>query len=663
MRSTAPLLFLGAVALAAGIGLAPACAKEGGHGLGGDPGSDASPGSVGDGGTSPTMDAGCVVTAVAAGVGAFSATCATGAPPTVDWSYTRRVSRIEYNNMVRDLLGDTTQPATALNFEPESPMTQSGVNLTTNTYQPASEQSVVQYLTSAETLAQTAASNLTQVYSLNGIAACATQDDTCAQAFISAFALRAFRGHLDTTESAQLFALYQNIADAPNNLGFATGIRAVITSVLSSPWFLYVVELGDGTATAPGAAVPLSQYEIAARLAFYLWRSVPDVGTGSLMAAAAAGTLSTPAQIEAQAQRMLTVTEPSATGTGTSLKALDAINDFATQWLEILAAPSGKDPVFKPWSADSLIGQEMKDETLTNFSQILLAENGGLTELLTSTSSYVNSNLATFYSSGTDGGVPLGSGTSVTVPDPTITDTTFVKTALPQRAGILTNGSILAIQSHALLPSSVLRGKMIREDILCDAIDPPPAGVTIPPAPLSVPDGGTTRSLLQAHAQTDGTTGAVFCYGCHKYMDFIAFGMGHYDATGAYQAFDQNGAATGPTLDVTGNIFPDGTNELSAAINGATDPVNGVPAQIANSTQGKQCFALQEFRYSLGRVESATDACSLQQIYSAFTGSSLNLQKLMIAIVGSDAFRYRSANDLTASTCVTGAADAGSPCP
>jgi hypothetical protein len=415
--------------------------------------------------------------------------------------------------------------------------------------------------------------------------------------------------------------------------------------------------MGDGTATQPGAAIPLSQYEIAARLAFYLWRSVPDVGAGSLMAAAAAGALSTPAQIQAQATRMLTVTEPSATGTGTSLKALDAINDFATQWLEILAAPSGKDPIFKGWSADPQIGQEMKDETLTNFSQILLAENSGLTELLTSTSSYVNSNLATFY------GTTVGTGTSVTVPDSTITNTTFVKTPLPNRAGVLTNGSILAGQSHALLPSSVLRGKMIREDILCDAIDPPPTGITIPPAPVSVPDGGTTRSLLQAHAEIDGTTGThVICYGCHEYMDFIAFGMGHYDATGAYQAFDQNGAATGPVLDVTGNIFADGPGELNVAINGATDPTTGVAAQIANSTQGKQCFALQEFRYSLGRVESADDACSLQQIYSAFTASSLNIQKLMVAIVGSDAFRYRSANDLTAATCVTGGADAGSPC-
>jgi hypothetical protein len=365
------------------------------------------------------------------------------------------------------------------------------------------------------------------------------------------------------------------------------------------------------------------------------------------MAAAAAGTLSSPMAVQAQAQRMLA-----------SPKALDAIHDFTTQWLELEAAPSGKDPIFTKWAADPSLGQEMTDETLTNVSQLILAENGGLTELLTSPSSYVNSNLATFY------GATTGTGTTVTVTDPSLTasgQTTFVQTAVPNRAGIMTNGSILAIQSHSLLPSSVLRGKMIREDLLCDPIGaPPPQGV--PPIASMVPDGGTTRQLFQAHAEIDGTTGKVFCYGCHKYMDFIAFGLGNYDATGAYQQYDQNGAATGPVLDVTGTIFPTtATGELSATFNGATDPTNGVVAKIAGSAQASECFALQEFRYSLGRLETANDACSAQQFYTAFTGSSLNIQKLMIAIVGTNAFLYRSPNNPNGA-CQAGEGDAGSSC-
>jgi hypothetical protein len=413
-----------------------------------------------------------------------------------------------------------------------------------------------------------------------------------------------------------------------------------------------VVELGDGTATAPDAAIPLSQYEIAARLAFFLWRSVPDA---PLMAAAAAGTLGSPAAIQAEAQRMLTVTEPSPSGAGTSLKALDAIDDFATQWLELEVAPSGKAPIFTSWLANT--GEEMKTETLLNVSQLILAENGGYGELLTSSSSYIDSQLATFY------GVSLGSGASVTATDPALTEpgeSTYVQTTLPNRAGILTNGSILAIQSHSLLPSFVLRGKMIREDILCDPIGSPPANV--PSVAATVPDGGTTRQLFQAHDNPGDAGLGSICYDCHHYMDWISFGLGHYDATGAYQALDQNGAATGPTLDVTGEIYPLNPGELNATFDGATDPTNGLAAKIAGSDQGKECFALQELRYSLGRIETPADVCSAQQLYSAFTGSNLNIQKLMLAIVGTNAFRYRSANN-PVGACQPGEVASGSPCP
>jgi hypothetical protein len=590
-------------------------------------------------------------------VSLFGDACEAGAPPTVDWSNMRRVSRLEYDNMARDLLGDTTQPATS--FVSENTLGQ-GVNLTSNTYAGVSSQITTQYLLAAEALAKNAVSTpatLANVYSLNGISACATQDDACAQAFINGFALNAFRGHLDTDESSELFALYQTLADpAPNhNFGFTVGIQAVITAVLSSPWFLYVVELGDGTATQSGAPIPLSQYEIAARLAFFLWRSVPDAAL--MTAAGTPSSLSTPAQIQAQAQRMFAVTEPNPTAPGgSSLKALDALNDFTTQWLEILSAPSGKDQIFANWSSNT--GEEMRDETLLNVSQLVFAENGGLNELLTSPSSYVSSTLASFY------GATPGTGPSVTVNDTSLTGVgdagvAFVQTSLPNRAGILTNGSILAIQSHALLPSSVLRGKMIREDILCDPIGNPPANV--PPVAAAVPDGGTTRQLFQDHADPGGDAGLTTnCYGCHQFMDWIAFSLGHYDATGAYQAFDQNGADAGPVLDVTGTIFPAATGELSTTLNGATDPTVGLAAKVAGSDQAKECFALQEFRYSLGRLETASDACSAQQFYSAFTASSLNIQKLMIAIVGTDAFRYRSANDVNGA-CQPGES-AGSSC-
>lgn len=191
----------------------------------------------------------------------------------------RRVSRVEYDNMVRDLLGDTTQPATS--FAPESPM-EFGVNFLNNTYSSVSGLIAQQYIQAAEGLAYSAISCTTlpcasNTTTLNTILGCTTQDDACAQTFISTFANQAFRGQLDTTESMGLFSLYSTVKA---QFDFPTGIQAVIEAVLESPRFLYVIELGDGMPN--GKVVPLSQYEIAGRLAFFLAaqrpRRDPDAG-------------------------------------------------------------------------------------------------------------------------------------------------------------------------------------------------------------------------------------------------------------------------------------------------------------------------------------------------------------------------------------------------
>jgi hypothetical protein len=521
----------------------------------------------------------------------------------VDWSPIRRISRVEYDNMVRDLLGDTTQPATS--FAPESEMT-NGVNFQNNTYSGVSELIAQQYIQAAETLAENAVSSASGLTTLLG---CTTQDDACATQFIGTFANRAFRGQLDATESSGLFQLYSTVKV---QFDFATGIQAIVTAVLESPRFLYVTELGTGAAS--GDVVPLSQNEIAGRLALFLWRSVPDT---TLVQAAAAGQLSTPAQIQAQATRMLA--DP---------KAKDALDDFTTQWMQLQATPTlGKDTQFATWNSNPKLGEEMADETRLNLSELVLTHNDTLTTLLTSPSSYIDQDLATFY------GQQLTTGVSATVHDSTLDDgqTTFTRTPLPNRAGILTNGSVLATQAHTTLPSSVLRGKLVRENVLCDPLPPPPPKV--PPAPTSVPEGGTTREAFAAHEVIPG------CVTCHTFMDPIGFGFGSFDATGAYQATDANGlSGTFPPVDSSGQVNPMRPGELSATFTDAVD----LATQLSTATQTRECFALQELRYALSRMETPDDACSAQQIYASFSSSSYNIQALLLAVVGSDAFRYRS---------------------
>ncbi|MGO9835292.1 MAG: DUF1592 domain-containing protein [Polyangiaceae bacterium] len=597
MRSLVALLVVAGAAVGA---FASGCAKGGHRSL------DLGTASEADAGTE---DSGTVANLAPLPVNtkliSDTALCVPGSP-TVAWSPLRRISRVEYDNMVRDLLGDTTQPAT--NFVPESPMA-NGVYFETNTYTSVSTLVAQQYQQAAETLAQTAVASAT---TLAALLPCQTQDDACAQQFIASFANKAFRGQFDSTESSQLFQVY---SDVKAQFDFPTGIQAVITAVLESPRFLYVFEFGQGTAT--GDVIALSPYEVAARLSLFLWRSVPD---DTLMQAAAAGQLTTAAQVEAQAVRMLADT-----------KAIDAIQDFTMQFLQLQGTPTlGKDSQFTTWTHDPQIGAEMQDETLTNVSQLVLTENGGLVELLTSPYSYVNSELASFYDTG------IGSGTTVTVNDSALSpaQTTYVRTDLSSsnRAGILTNGAVMATQAHTSLPSSVLRGKLVREELLCDQLPQPPPG--IPPPATSVPEGGTTRSISAAHENM-----STSCFSCHQYLDPIGFGFGHFDATGAYQATDANGASgTFPPVDATGQITAKSPGEFATTFNGATDLVT----QLAAAAEVQQCFVIQELRYALSRIETTDDACSAQQAFAAFSSSQLNIQKLLVALTGSDAFRYRS---------------------
>jgi hypothetical protein len=130
-------------------------------------------------------------------------------------------------------------------------------------------------------------------------------------------------------------------------------------------------------------------------------------------------------------------------------------------------------------------------------------------------------------------------------------------------------------------------------------------------------------------------------------MDTIGVGFGHFDATGWYQPTDANGfigsgapSASFPPIDASGSItaVPSDPQGLQATY---TD-VNDLTTQLGNATQVRQCFALQEMRYAIGRVETADDACSAQQVYAGFSSSQFNVQQLLLAIIGSDVFRYRS---------------------
>jgi len=303
--------------------------------------------------------------------------------------------------------------------------------------------------------------------------------------------------------------------------------------------------------------------------------------------------------------------------------ATSALQDFATQWLELQnTAAVTKDVQFNAtWNP--ALAADLKTETLTTVASYFQGSQGSLTDLLTSPSSYVNSNVAKFYGVTQNGNSSMFTLTNVN-PDP----------SNPVREGILMNGSVLATAAHTSLPSPVLRGKLVREEVLCDPMQPPPAGLNIPPPPATVPAGSTTRDTFEQHSKNPQ------CTGCHQLMDPIGLGFGNFDATGAYQATDANGfdGGTYPPIDATGAVNPAFMTDLSTTFTDAKDLVH----ELATAPQVQQCFALQEMRYALSRVEAKADACSAQQIYQAFSSSGFALQSLLTAVVRSDAFRYRT---------------------
>jgi uncharacterized protein DUF1592/uncharacterized protein DUF1588/uncharacterized protein DUF1595/uncharacterized protein DUF1585/uncharacterized protein DUF1587 len=589
-----------------------ACAGRAGGSSGGG-GSGSPSGSGGATGSGATQGGGSgggssIPQPQSAGLALFTQQVTCGGDVQVGSSPVRRLSRVEYDNIVRDLGLDPGNTQPAKQFVTEQKI---NGNFNTNAYAGVSGTLInSQYLQAAETLAAAAVSS----NNLQNLVSCASQANAaCAQQFISSFANRAFRGQLDSTESAALLALYNKVS---GQFDFATGIQAVIEAVLTSPRFLFVLEFGQ---SGSGAAVPLAPLELATRLSLYLWRSIPDQ---TLIDAANNGHLATAADVQTQATRMLA-----------DSKAAGALQDFANQWLDIENMDAvTKDTQFKTWSA--ALAEEMHMESLVTFSNSVTKDNTDYATLLTQTSSYVNNDLKTFYTSPSSYQLNNGSGPGAA--------TDYQSAALPTpHMGILTDGSVLAIHAHTTLPSPTLRGRMVRQQILCEQVPEPPASVggkPIPPPPTAIGAGQTTRDLYLMHVANGAATGANGtttneCNDCHQDMDWIGFGFDDFDATGAYITTEG-----GVAVDSSGQFIAENTGDLGGTFSGTTDMIQ----KLSQSSQVNQCFALEQLRYALGRVEVSADACSAQQIYQAFSSANFNLQKLLIAVVSSNSFMYRT---------------------
>ena len=486
--------------------------------------------------------------------GADAAACA--AQPSPGAAPLRRLTQSEYNNTVRDLLGDTTQPASA--FPPDQQIGDFTNTAVALTVPPLLAQA---YQTAAEQLAGTAVSNLTALVGCDPVQ---IGEDACAQQFVQTFGKRAFRRPLTADEQSGLVTLYQANRSGAD---FTNGVRSVVEAVLQSAPFLYRVEFGDttgaiGTSTPP--VVPLSPYEMASRLSYFLWGSMPD---DTLLAAADAGQLTTPDQIAGQVGRMLA-----------DAKAKPAVEQFYTQWLTLDDVGSiAKDPTTYPEFTPTLQAA-MRAETLAFVDWVMWQGDGRLSTLLTSPTSFVNAELAAVY------GVAGVTGAALQQ----------VQLDPAQRSGLLTQLSLMTLLGKPDRSSPVLRGKFVRERLLCQTISPPPSNIVI--TPPAITPGVSTREMFTMHSQVEP------CKSCHALMDPIGFGFENYDGVGKWRAVDR-GAAGGCVR----NALVDRRRRIF-------DGAVGLAAKLAQSREVSDCMVTEWFRYAFGRGETADDGCSLDSM-------------------------------------------------
>jgi len=504
--------------------------------------------------------------------------CVASQAPSVGVSPLRRLTRSQYNNTVRDLLGINTTPAVDFALDEKvGPFF-------SNASAPISDLLAEQFLKAAETLADTAVTS-----KLPTLVPCdaATGDAACGAKFVDTFGLRAFRRPLQPDERASMVALFES---GRTTVGFAEGVQRVIQAMLQSPQFLYHYELGQQPAGAKDV-VNLDSYILAERMAYYLWDSMPDA---ELLRAAGAGDLSTPAKLRSQANRLLS-----------DARAADTIASFHRQWLgtDQISSMEKDKAVYPTYTAE--LRDAMAAETGRFADYVIRAGDGKLATLLTAPFSFVSSG-------------PLAALYGVTVPanqDPSKP----VNLDPAKRAGIMTQPGVLAIMSHADQSSPIRRGKLVREQLFCQTLAPPPPGVDLtPPAP---DPNASTRQRFEKH-RTD-----KICAACHTLIDPIGFGFENYDGVGAFRATE-----AGKPVDASGTLT--GTD-----VDGDFSGVLELSQKLAKSQEVRDCVAQKWFNFGFGRTAGSDDACSVQAVTDAFSKTN-NIRDLLVELVATDAFRY-----------------------
>ena len=411
-----------------------------------------------------------------------------------------------------------------------------------------------------------------------------TGGDACLREILEGFAERAWRRPVVKSEVDDLMKLV-TLARAQSDTDEA-GLRLALRAALLHPAFLYRVELD--AAPASEASHPLNDYELASRLSYFLWSSMPDQ---ALFDAASAGKLHDDAELDAQVDRLLA--DP---------RSRSMVDNFAGQWLYTRELDNHQADYQLYPTFDADLAASMKAEADLFFDELLKSNDLGIDSLVKANFTYLDDRLAKHY------GLPApGSQTPVRV---------TLKTN--QRGGVLSQGSWLTVTSNPDRTSPVKRGKWILSNLLCSQPPDPPAN--IPSITKTDLTGKTVREVLEEHRKNPA------CASCHKVMDQLGFALENYDAIGALRTVDN-----GLPIDTSGKL-PDGTT------------FNNQPEMadvVAKDPRFPNCVARKMYTYAIGRGPTVADDPWLDKLTTDFTSKGSRLRELIKLLVKSEPFRTR----------------------
>jgi hypothetical protein len=413
------------------------------------------------------------------------------------------------------------------------------------------------------------------------------EEESCANQILANVARRAYRRPVTDADLQIPLKLYRETRVSE---GFEGGIERGLRALLISPEFLFRVER-DPAGIAPNTAYRLTDLELASRLSFFLWSSIPD---DELLNLAAASKLSEPAVLEKQVRRMLA--DP---------RSASLVTNFADQWLylrnlETIIPDAREFPDF-----DDNLRQAMRRETELFFESIM-RENRNVVDLLSANYTFLNERLAKHY------GVP-------NVYDSNFRRVTFEPNSA--RGGLLGQGSILTVTSYADRTSPVIRGKWILTNIVGSPPPSPPPNV--PPLKNDGSAGKpmTMRERMAAHRVNQP------CAGCHRLMDPVGFSLENYDAVGRWRTAEQD-----VSIDASGNL-PDGKQFVG--VSGLRQALLSRPELFVTTLTEKL------LTYGLGRGLEPYDAAAVRKIVRDAHNDDYRFSSLILGIVNSTAFQMR----------------------